>query len=66
MEKFVVYKDEEAAHWQGMIVGEKYELLDIDLSAGCVPWFKTYQSNGYLGKTRWTSSTCFEEVKGDF
>ena len=66
MEKYAIYNDEDAASWQGMIVGHKYKILDIDFTGG-VAWFKTYQSNGgHLGKKRWTSSTSFEEVKGDF
>lgn len=57
---FAVYSDVGAASWQNMCVGHQYEILDIDPNIGGVPWYKTYCEKRDKGKTRWTSSSCFE------
>lgn len=60
--KYAVYCDKDAAPWQGMIVGRRYEILKIDTPVGGVPWYKTYMGNGST-KTRWASSCCFEKIE---
>lgn len=61
MRCYAVYKDREAAPWQGMVVDQRYEILAIDTPLGGIPWYET----DYHGeeKTRWTSSACFEELQ---
>ena len=58
--QFAIYCDIGAAPWQGMCVGHQYEILDIDTNKGGVPWYKTYRGKRDKGKTRWTSSSCFD------
>ena len=62
--QYAIYRDVEAASWQNMCVGHRYEIIDIDIPKGGIPWYKTYCGKRNGGKTRWTSSACFDDIVG--
>ena len=60
--ELVKYKDKEAAPYQGMVVGQRYKVLDVTKVVGGVPWYEVLRDkpNDF---TRWISSCCFEKIK---